>query len=126
MTTRAEAYRAREERSRHPPRPKKKRIRRDRPVDTAQAGVSETDRKAGKGDTGRRNRAEHIDGATVAYETSATDRPSRKSGRRSAGRKKASSTLERRRQHEAERPEVKAQRKKKAPRHAKPRRISAA
>ncbi|MGE0867572.1 MAG: HPF/RaiA family ribosome-associated protein [Kofleriaceae bacterium] len=73
-------------------RPEKE--RRDAYVDTAQPGVSASDRRAGGGITARRNtRAKHPR-AAAALEDSRT-RPSRKSTRRSANRGKPSQGKER-------------------------------
>ena len=82
MTTKAQAFRAQQERAANPPRAKQpKRPRRDQVVDTSLPGVSATDRKAARGPNhnllaGRRGGA--------ALEDSATRRPSRKSTRKSS------------------------------------------
>jgi len=83
MATKAQGVRAQQEREAHGTRPKSpRRPRRDQPVDTAQPGVSATDRKAGKGATAMRNRSPRAGRKAVAVlEDSATDRPSRKSSR---------------------------------------------
>ncbi|HUR28244.1 MAG TPA: HPF/RaiA family ribosome-associated protein [Planctomycetota bacterium] len=73
-------------------RPEK--IHRDKYVDTSQPGISETDRKAGGGSTVRRNSRKRTTKATVTLEDSATGKPSRKSTRKSANRRKGSETLE--------------------------------
>ncbi len=58
--------------------------RRDAWVDTAQPGVSATDRKAGGGSTARRNTKGESSGSRAALEDSAQARPSRTSTRKSA------------------------------------------
>jgi ribosome-associated translation inhibitor RaiA len=72
-------------------RPEKQ--RRDSVVDTAQPGVSATDRKAGGGSTARRNAKRNVAGLTSALEDSAQATPSRKSTRGSAGRAKRDGNL---------------------------------
>lgn len=72
-------------------RPEKQ--RRDVPVDTSLPGISATDRKAGGGSTARRNSKRNTEGASYALEDSASDRPSRKSTRKSANRSKPDSNL---------------------------------
>ncbi len=67
---------------------------RDLFVDTAQAGVSATDRKSGSGHTARRNARKDRDSMTTLLEDSLTT-PSRKSTRRSANRSKPSQGKER-------------------------------
>jgi len=97
MSTKAEQFRAQQQREAKPARPKQpKRARRDTPVDTAKPGVSATDRKVGSGSTGSRNksaRAHNKGGARL--EDSATGKPSRKSTRKSTGRVKRTSNLQR-------------------------------
>ena len=73
-------------------RPEKK--RRDAYVDTAEPGVSQSDRKAGGFATARRNSKSKPRRATAALEDSRT-KPSRKSTRRSANRGKPSQGKER-------------------------------
>jgi hypothetical protein len=98
MTTRAQAFKSRQQQTARPPKPKRSpRPRRDVPVDTAKPGVSATDRKAGGGHSGLRNvskRAARKGGASL--EDSATGKPSRKSTRKSTGRVKQASNLQRR------------------------------
>lgn len=72
-------------------RPEK--LRRDVWVDTAQPGISASDRKVGAGSTARRNTKLNLAGLTSALEDSAQDRPSRKSTRRSVGRAKRDTGL---------------------------------
>ena len=65
-------------------------------MDTSKPGVSATDRKAGGGRSGERNvslRAGRKGGASL--EDSATGKASRKSTRKSAGRVKTTSNLQR-------------------------------
>jgi hypothetical protein len=94
MATKAERYKYRQQRSGPKKAKSPQRPRRDTPIDTARTGVSATARKAGAGSTAARNRslrAERKGGAVL--EDSATDRPSRKSTRRSAGRMKRETNL---------------------------------
>ena len=88
-------------------RPEKR--RRDAYVDTAQPGVSETDRRAGGGSTARRNTRGRTPKATVMLEDSATGEPSRKSTRRSANRQKAGENLARRARDKAASPQARAE-----------------
>ena len=98
MATRAQRFRAEAQRGAKPARSKQpKRRRRDQPVDTALPGVSATDRKAGGGSTAARNRSARAGRKGGArLEDSATGKPSRKSTRKSAGRVKRTSNLQRR------------------------------
>lgn len=93
MATKAQMFRAQQQREANPPKPKQPRPpRRDLGVDTSRPGVSATDRKIGHGSTAARNlskRAEKKGGARL--EDSATGRPSRKSTR--PGRLKPSGGL---------------------------------
>ncbi len=95
MATKSQLFRAQQQRDAHPPKAKKPpRPRRDVPVDTALPGVSASDRKAGGGSSGARNksmRAQKKGGAKL--ESSATGKPSRKSTRKSTGRIKRTSNL---------------------------------
>jgi hypothetical protein len=97
MATRAELFRAKQQREAHPPRPKRPpRPRRDVPVDTAQPGTSATDRRAGLDGTGQRNRSNRAKKkGGAALESSDTGKPSRKSTRKSQGRVKRTSNLAR-------------------------------
>ena len=83
MVTRAQAFRIRQQRAANPPKPKQPaRPRRDKVVDTAKPGVSETDRKAVRGAkllAGRR-------GGAALEKT--IGKPSRKSTRKSSDRTK--------------------------------------
>ena len=72
-------------------RPEKE--RRDQPVDTAQAGVSATDRRAGGAHTARRNTQRRAPTARATLEDSTRDRPSRKSTRKSRHRGKQDDQL---------------------------------
>ena len=114
MATRAQAFKARQQRNANPPKKKRPpRPRRDLVVDTAAPGVSATDRKAGAGDTGRRNvsnRAGKKGGAKL--ESSASGKPSRKSTRKSAGRVKRTSNLERKATRKVTAPKARATRAK--------------
>ncbi len=70
--------------------------RRDVPVNTAEPGVSATDRKAGGNATARRNTRARAPRATATLEDSRQARPSRKPTRRSANRTKSGTQLEKR------------------------------
>lgn len=71
--------------------------RRDVPVDTAQPGVSATDRKIGKGATAKRNVSASAEKkASWVLEDSTTDTPSRKSTRKAANHAKPDSNLRQR------------------------------
>lgn len=113
MATKAERFRAEQERSK-PKKPKARpRRRRDTPIDTAAPGVSATDRKAGGASTAARNRSQHAaKKATYALEDSATGRPSRRSSRRAANRAKPGSNLTRQKQREVRSPEARAEQAK--------------
>jgi hypothetical protein len=97
MATKADTFKAQQQRDANPPKPKSPpRKRRDSPVDTSRPGVSATDRKAGGGSSGGRNksaRAARKGGARL--EDSATGKPSRKSTRKSVGRVKRTTELRR-------------------------------
>jgi hypothetical protein len=113
MATKAERYRAEEQRSKHPAKPKQpKRPRRDQLVDMALPGVSATDRKAGLGGTARRNLTTSPSKAKggPALESSATGKPSRKSTRGSRGRVKAATNLQRREVRRTHSPKARATR----------------
>lgn len=111
MATKAERFQSTIERSapkraKKPPRPK-----RDQPVDTAQPGVSATDRKAGNGSTAARNQSNRAGRkAGVALEDSQKDRPSRKSTRKSANRSKPDSNLHQRQTRRTSAPKARAAR----------------
>lgn len=97
MITKAEAFKAEQQRKAHPPKPKRPpRPKRNTPVDTAAPGVSATDRKAGGGSSSRNASARAGKKGGASLEDSATGRPSRKSTRRSKGRIKRTSNLQRR------------------------------
>lgn len=99
MATKAEQYRAEEQRHNQPPQPKRpKRPRRDQPVDTSLPGVSATDRKAGGNATALRNlrTSPSKQKGGPALENSANGKPSRKSTRGSSGHVKLASNLQRR------------------------------
>jgi hypothetical protein len=109
MPTKADAFRARTERSgsskaKAPPRP-----RRDSPVNTAEKGVSATDRKVGSTSTATRNRSERASKKTgSALEDSATGKASRKSTRASVNGAKRDSNLKRRATRKARSPKTRA------------------
>jgi len=86
-------------------RPEK--LRRDALVDTAQPGVSATDRKAGGTSTARRNSKQNTSGMTSALEDSRT-KPSRKSTRGGTNRSKAATQLTRRAQRKVRSPQARA------------------
>jgi hypothetical protein len=88
-------------------RPEK--LRRDAYVDTAEAGVTETDRKAGGMFSARRNSKAKTSGMTYALEDS-RGKPSRKSTRGSTGRSKAATQLTGRVQRKVRSPQARAAR----------------
>jgi hypothetical protein len=90
-------------------RPEK--LRRDVLVDTAQPGVSATDRKAGGGSTARRNSKRSNSGMTAALEDSRR-KPSRKSTRGGTNRAQGATQLTRRAQRRVRSPQARAQRGK--------------
>ena len=90
--------------------PNTERRRRDRPVDTAEPGVSATDRRAGGGSTAARNLRRTTNAQTSALEDSTKDRPSRKSTRKSANRSKRDSNLQRRQVRRVSAPKARAAR----------------
>jgi hypothetical protein len=96
MATKAQKFKTLQERTANPPKTKKPPLpRRDEIVDTAEPGVSASDRKVGAGGTATRNvskRAANKGGA--ALEDSQTGQPSRKSTRKSTGRQKRTSNLQ--------------------------------
>ncbi len=110
MATKAQLFRMQQQRSANPPRPKwPRRPRRDVPVDTSLPGVSASDRKAGQGRTAARNAsksAQRKGGALL--EDSATGKPSRKSTRKSTGRLKLTSNLQRQAIRETRSPQSRA------------------
>jgi hypothetical protein len=114
MVTRSEAFKSQQQRDANVP--KKKRPpgpRRDFPVDTAQPGVSASDRKAGGGSSGSRNvskRAARKGGARL--EDSATGKASRKSTRKASGRIKRTSNLQRKAIRETSSPKNRASKAK--------------
>ncbi|HTV21285.1 MAG TPA: hypothetical protein VMG12_21510 [Polyangiaceae bacterium] len=81
--------------------------RRDVDVDTAQPGVSASDRKAGGRSTARRNSKRNDSGMTYALEDSRTT-PSRKSSRGSANHVKAATQLTRRTRRKLSSPAARA------------------
>jgi hypothetical protein len=89
-------------------RPEKR--RRDQPIDTAQPGVSATDRRAGGASTAARNTKHTTNAQTSALEDSIKDRPSRKSTRKSANRSKRDSNLQRRQVRRVTAPKARAAR----------------
>ena len=99
MATKAQNFRVEQQRKAHPPKPKQPpKRRRDVPVDTSLPGVSASDRKVGAGSTAARNRSKRAARkGGVRLEDSQNGKPSRKSTRRSTGRMKPTSNLERRR-----------------------------
>jgi hypothetical protein len=110
MATKAERFRAASQRS-GPKRPKQpKPPRRDARVDTAQPGVSASDRKAGGDSTAERNRSKRAARkGGAALEDSKTE-PSRKSTRKSKGRAKRTANLERRQTRRTRSPAARAAR----------------
>ena len=110
MATKAEAERARVERSGRKKPKAPKRARRDTPVDTAQPGKSATDRKAGAKNTADRNRSKRAAKKGGPKLESSATKPSRKSTRRTKGRAKTTSNLERRSTRAATAPTARARR----------------
>lgn len=99
--------RSRENLERAAARPEK--TRRDAWTDTAQPGVSATDRKAGGGSTAARNTRLRAPRATATLEDSAR-KPSRKSTRKSANRAKSGSKQARRQKRKIQSPSARARR----------------
>ncbi len=113
MSTKAERFRHATERSGPKQTKKPARPRRNTPVDTAQPGVSATDRRAGASSTATRNRSKRAARkASFALEDSTTGRPSRKSTRKSANRAKPDSNLKRRQTRATRSPEARAAKSK--------------
>jgi hypothetical protein len=112
MATKAERFRSKTERSGAKRAKEPSRPRRDQPVDTSEPNVSATDRKAGAdGSTAARNVSRRAGRkAGVALEGSQTDRPSRKSTRKSANRSKPDSNLKRRETRRTSAPKTRATR----------------
>ena len=90
-------------------RPEK--LRRNALVDTAQPGVSATDRKAGGSSTARRNSKQSNSGMAAALEDSRT-KPSRKSTRGGTNRTQGATQLTRRAQRKVRSPQARAARGK--------------
>jgi hypothetical protein len=90
-------------------RPEKR--RRDRFIDTAAPGVSETDRKAGGGSSAARNTKLRLARMGYTLEDSA-GKPSRKSTRKSANRAKSGSKLARQQKRRIRSPKARATRAK--------------
>jgi hypothetical protein len=112
MATKAERFRSKTERSGAKRAKMPSRPRRDQPIDTSKPGVNATDRKAGAGQsTAARNLSRRAGRkASVALEGSLTDRPSRKSTRKSANRSKPDSNLQRRETRRTSSPKTRATR----------------
>jgi hypothetical protein len=113
MATKAELFRAAQERTR--PRPSRARVRTPAPglvVDTSQPGVNATFRRKGGPSTAARNRAAHAARkASFALEGSlAPAKATRKSTRKSANRIKPESNLERRQKRRAHSPQTRSER----------------
>lgn len=87
-------------------RPEK--LRRDAWVDTAQPGVSASNRRAGAGSTASRNTKLRTPRATAALEDSAQPRPSRKSTRKSANHAQGAQKLAQRARSAASSPQTRA------------------
>lgn len=110
MATKAELARAATERS-GPKKPKKAaRPRRDLEVDTSKPGVSETDRKAGKGATAKRNASKRAAKKGGPRLEDSQTKPSRKSTRRSSGGIKSATNLQRRATRKTTAPKARAKR----------------
>ncbi|MCC6525263.1 MAG: hypothetical protein IT373_21600 [Polyangiaceae bacterium] len=115
MATKAERFRAAEERTKAKKPKSAPRPRRDEPVDTSEPGVTATDRKAGAESTAARNRKARAGRrGGVKLEDSKNGKPSRKSTRGSADRTKATSNLQRRHTRAITSPDSQARRAKAA------------
>lgn len=112
MATKAERFHASAERSGPKKAKAPKRPRRDVVVDTAQPGVSATDRKAGAKDSARRNASERVAKKGGAVLESSAGKPSRKSTRKSSGRAKQTTNLELREERRISSPTARARRAK--------------
>lgn len=113
MATKAERFRAREERSGEKKAKAPKRPRRDLVVDTSKPGVSASDRKVSPRASAERNastRAGEKDSAVVLEDSAG--KPSRKSTRRSKGGAKTTSNLKRRQTRRVTSPAARAGRAK--------------
>ena len=110
MATKAERFKARTARTGKKQPKKRKAPRKDLIVDTAKPGVSASDRKVGKSSTAERNRSKSAARKGGAKLEDSKDQPSRKSTRRSEGRKKTSSNLERRQIRRTRSPSARAAR----------------
>lgn len=112
MATKAEQFRAEQQRNAKPAKPKRARKpRKPDAIDTSRVGVSASDRKVGAGHTAERNaskRAARKGGARM--EDSQTGKPSRKSTRKSTGRVKAATSLARRETRKVSSPAARASR----------------
>jgi hypothetical protein len=96
VATKTQLFRYSAERS-GPKRPKQPpRRRRDHPVDTAQPGISATDRRAGANSTAGRNRSKSAAKKASYVLEDSRERPSRKSTRRARNRQKPDNNLKRR------------------------------
>jgi hypothetical protein len=98
MATRAELYRADQERKNQKPSAKKTTLRRDASVDTSRPAVAADERRAGLAGTALRNikTSPSKQKGGPALESSSSGKPSRKSTRASAGHVKLASNLQRR------------------------------
>lgn len=105
MSTKAEEFRYWAERSgaKKPKQPA--RLRKDSPVNTAQPGVSATDRKAAPN---RKPSLRAGKKAMYALEDSATGRPSRKSTRKASNRQRTDAQMRVKRRTEEVRPSARA------------------
>jgi len=111
MPTKAEAFKAKAERS---SKPNKKRApatpRRDLRADTSLPGVSATDRKSGGGDTAKRNASKRAAKKGGAALESSTKKATRKSTRKASGGAKRTNNLERRETRRVSAPTARARR----------------
>jgi len=95
MSTKAQDFRAQQQREAHPPKPKQPpKRRRDNPVDTSLPGVSASDRKAVVHPSGSRNQQARSDNKGSASLEVSNGKPSRTSTRKSAGHIKRTSNLQ--------------------------------
>ena len=95
MSTKAQDFRAQQQREAKPPKPKQPpKRRRDNPVDTSLPGVSSTSRKANAHASGSRNEHSPSDNKGGPKLEASNGKPSRKSTRKSAGHVKTASNLQ--------------------------------
>jgi hypothetical protein len=95
MSTKAQDFRAQQQREAKPPKPKQPpKRRRANALDTALPGVSASDRKARVHESGSRNEQARSDNKGGAKLEASNGKASRKSTRKSVGRVKRSTNLQ--------------------------------